>query len=77
MKNLTFEERELRDALATRLLAGMIPTLPGPQSAISALPVIFIVAEGFLTERRKVLAQDEADDGEEAPPAPTSPVVLS
>ena len=68
-----FSEAEivLRDEAAMRILAAILPALPSPAAAASAMPAVFELAEVFVRERRRRDAM-----GAEEPTA-SSPLVRS
>lgn len=59
MKFFDNEEIRLHDEVAARVLAALVPSLPSPSAAASAMPVVFELAEVFVRERRRRLEQPE------------------
>lgn len=49
----TAAELDLRDEVAMRVLAAVLPAMPSPSAAASALPAVFEIAEVFVRERRR------------------------
>jgi hypothetical protein len=43
----------MRDEVAMRVLAAILPSMPSPAAAASALPVVFELAEAFIIQRRR------------------------
>jgi hypothetical protein len=48
----TIREVELRDEVAMRVLAAILPAMPSPSAAAAALPVVFELAEAFIHHSR-------------------------
>ena len=47
------EERMQRDEVAARILAALLPHMPGPSAAASAMSTVFELAEFFVIEARR------------------------
>jgi hypothetical protein len=61
----TLSECTMRDEVAMRVLAAILPAMPSPSAAAAALPVVFELAEAFIVQRRRRPSSPVVED---APP---------